>query len=98
MSAKAFVLLFRHDFQDFRIGFLHAVASHASDVVYGLFHGVSNDAVATHEAVAVLAHLIAEDAGFHSQGNLSGARWLGAVANDACRHAQGIFKSVVDYI
>ena len=53
-----------HNLQDLDVGLLHAEAAEATDVVDGLFGVAADDAVATEEVVAVLAHLETEQSGF----------------------------------
>ena len=65
-------------------------------MVDGLFDILADDAVAAEEVAALFAHLITEDARLHGKGNLAGTRGLGAVADDASGHAQGVFKGVFD--
>ena len=65
-------------------------------MVDGLFDVLADDAVAAEEVAALFAHLITEDARLHGKGNLAGTRGLGAVADDASGHAQGVLEGVLD--
>ena len=56
--------LFNHYLKDLHVGLLHAQTTEAADVVDGLFGVAADDAVATEEVVAVLAHLETEQSGF----------------------------------
>ena len=88
--------LFHHYLKDLHVGLLHAVAAEATDVVDGLFNVLADDTVAAKEVAALFAHLIAQDTRLHGEGDLAGARGLGAIAYDAGGHAEGIFKGVLD--
>ena len=89
-------LSFHHYLQNLHVGFLHAEATQAADVVDGLFHVLADDAIAAEEVAALLAHLVAEDTSFDGEGDLAGTRGLGAIADDACCHAKSVLKGVLD--
>ena len=87
MRRKSRRFSLNHNLQNLHISLPHAVTAEASDVVDGFFGVAADDAVAAEEVAALLAHLVAEDARLHGEGDLAGTRGLGAVTDDTSRDA-----------